>query len=194
MKIWGMSIVAFVCLTGLFIAGKTIQNGQKKLTITSSAFKDGEALTAKYTCDCPAAQNCPDGYSPPVTIANIAREVKALALICDDPDAVGDVVPWVHWLWWNLPVKGDSVTIQEHADMAKLGAREGINSDGKTNYAGPCPPPGTGIHHYKFTVYALDTMLSLEPGATAEALTSAMKDHVVAQATLVGTYQSQASA
>ncbi len=35
-------------------------------------------------------------------------------------------------------------------------------------YTGPCPPPGSesntdGIHHYVFTVYALDTKLDLIP-------------------------------
>ena len=40
------------------------------------------------------------------------------------------------------------------------GALQGRNSwsSGKTiGYRGPAPPPGHGVHHYHFKLYALDT-------------------------------------
>jgi Raf kinase inhibitor-like YbhB/YbcL family protein len=55
-------------------------------------------------------------------------------------------------------------------------------------YAGPCPPPGKP-HRYFFRLYALDIMLSLQPGATRAELEEAMKQHILAQGTLMGTYQ-----
>jgi Raf kinase inhibitor-like YbhB/YbcL family protein len=55
-------------------------------------------------------------------------------------------------------------------------------------YAGPCPPPGNP-HRYFFRLYALDLSLNLPPGATKEELERAMDQHILAQGTLMGTYQ-----
>jgi phosphatidylethanolamine-binding protein (PEBP) family uncharacterized protein len=47
--------------------------------------------------------------------------------------------------------------------------------------------PG-GTHRYFFKLYALDTELGLEVGATKEDVLDAMKGHVLAEAELMGTY------
>jgi Raf kinase inhibitor-like YbhB/YbcL family protein len=46
------------------------------------------------------------------------------------------------------------------------GAKQGTNDMGTIGYVGPSPPSGT--HRYAFKIYALDTMLNLEPGATKQ--------------------------
>ena len=52
------------------------------------------------------------------------------------------------------------------------------------------PPPGHGVHHYHFKLYALDTMVDLDPAkVTKAALLAAMKDHVLAQGEVMGTYE-----
>jgi len=68
------------------------------------------------------------------------------------------------------------------------GARHGRNTAGDMTYAGPCPPPGKP-HRYFFRLYALDISLNLPPGATKPDLEQAMDQHIVAQGTLMGTYQ-----
>jgi len=36
--------------------------------------------------------------------------------------------------------------------------------DGRPGYLGPCPPPGRGVHHYTFTLYALKVeKLDIDP-------------------------------
>ena len=40
--------------------------------------------------------------------------------------------------------------------------------------SGPAPPPGHGTHHYRFTLYALDAELDLEPGLDKATLLDAM--------------------
>ena len=57
-------------------------------------------------------------------------------------------------------------------------------------YDGPCPPWNDSlIHHYVFTVFALDTLeLDLPADFTGQTLRDAMEGHVLAQASLVGTY------
>jgi Raf kinase inhibitor-like YbhB/YbcL family protein len=57
-------------------------------------------------------------------------------------------------------------------------------------YDGPCPPWNDSIvHHYHFTVFALDTpSLGLEGEFTGQDALAAMEGHVLAKAEHVGTY------
>jgi Raf kinase inhibitor-like YbhB/YbcL family protein len=57
-------------------------------------------------------------------------------------------------------------------------------------YDGPCPPWNDAIvHHYVFTVYALDLdRLPIEGVFTGAQAIAAMQGHVVAQASITGTY------
>ena len=57
----------------------------------------------------------------------------------------------------------------------------------RVGYGGPCPPGGT--HRYFFKLYALDTVLDLEAGATKKALEEAMEGHVLAEGQLMGRYK-----
>jgi Raf kinase inhibitor-like YbhB/YbcL family protein len=67
------------------------------------------------------------------------------------------------------------------------GARVGLNDWKKKGYGGPCPP--IGRHRSFFKLYALDATLG-DLGSTTKAdLEAAMRDHVLAQAELMGTYQ-----
>ncbi|CAM5201662.1 YbhB/YbcL family Raf kinase inhibitor-like protein [Oligella ureolytica] len=57
-------------------------------------------------------------------------------------------------------------------------------------YDGPCPPFNDSlIHHYHFTLYALDIeLLPLEGNFKCADVVKAMADHVLAEATITGTY------
>lgn len=86
--------------------------------------------------------------------------------------------------------------------LAPNGARQGINdytswfaadrdmSGDYFGYDGPCPPWNDArLHHYVFTVYALDVdTLGLEGSFTGGQVLKAMLGHVLAQACLTGTY------
>jgi len=67
----------------------------------------------------------------------------------------------------------------------------GANGAGKNAYTGPCPPPQyePSEHRYIFKLYALDSELPLQAGATKEDVEKAMEGHIVAQAQLVGRYK-----
>jgi hypothetical protein len=69
------------------------------------------------------------------------------------------------------------------------GGVEGVNDFGNRGYGGPAPPRGHGVHHYHFTLHALDQPLDLEPGATKTQLLDAIEGHILAQGELVGTYE-----
>ena len=140
----------------------------KTLTLLSPAFSPNGAIPSKYTCD---GKN----VSPPIQLEHIPEEAKSLALVVTDPDAHD----FVHWLVWNLPVK-------EQIEEGTTAGIEGTNDFKKQAYGGPCPP--SGVHHYVFKVYALDTELRLSLGAHLEDLENAMAGHVVATGELIGLY------
>ncbi len=144
--------------------------------LQSSEFSDGDEIPRKY-----GYKN--DNVNPPLTIKGVPPEAKSLTLIMDDPDAeaaVGKV--WVHWVISNIE---PAVTkIPESFTFSNI--TEGKNDFGELGYGGPAPPDKR--HTYIFKLYALDSKLELQKGATKAEVESAMKGHVIEQTTLKGTY------
>ena len=145
------------------------------LKLTSSAFSDGGEIPREY------------GYKngnqePPLSASGIPEGTESLALIMDDPDAMGAVGKvWVHWVAWNITPD------QETGDMfIDLTTIEGMTDFGEVGYGGPAPPDKR--HTYVFKLYALDTKLDLPDKSTKVDVEKAMEGHIVDQATLTGTY------
>jgi len=150
------------------------------LEMKSSAFENGGFIPSKYTCE-------DEDISPPLSWSDVPKGTKSFALICDDPDAPFGV--WVHWVIFNIPA--DKRKLEEN--ILKKGLLperiiQGLNDFGKVGWGGPCPPPGKP-HRYIFKLYALDTILSIEEGATKEELIEAMKSHILTETKLIGIYQ-----
>lgn len=147
--------------------------------LSSPAFTNSQAIPAIHTCD---GRN----DSPPLQWSGAPSGTKSFALICDDPDAPAG---WVHWVLYNLPANTDRLPERlPTTETLPDGAKQGLSDFKRIGYGGPCPPPGKQ-HRYFFKLYALDTEVKLHAMATKSALWQAMKDHVLADATLVGTYQ-----
>lgn len=144
--------------------------------LKSSAFKEGEMIPSKFTCD-------GENVSPLLEIRNVPAGTKSLALIVDDPDATGGKT-WTHWLLFNIDPKSQYIS----EDSISLGAKEGTNSFGTVKYGGPCPPRGNPPHRYMFKLYALDTVLDLKEGVSRADLEQAMAGHSLGQTTLMGRY------
>jgi Raf kinase inhibitor-like YbhB/YbcL family protein len=152
----------------------------RHLALTSAAFRDGESIPIRHTCD-------GEDLSPPLEWTGTPVETRSFALICEDPDAPRGT--WVHWLLWSLPA--DAVEIGQGVPPRPelpSGTRQGLNDGGDLGYAGPCPPPGKP-HRYFFRLYALDTSLNLSPGANRSDLEAAMAGHVLAEGMTMGVYQ-----
>ncbi len=153
------------------------------LTIRSTAFAADREIPSLYTCE-------GEDVSPPLAWSGIPSGTKSLALVVDDPDAPDPAAPkmtWVHWVLYDIPA--DCAALPEAANAAALpaGTREGTNDWGHTGYGGPCPP--IGRHRYFHKLYALDTVLPNLGRPRKAALEKAMQGHILAQATLVGTYR-----
>ncbi|MCL5034488.1 MAG: YbhB/YbcL family Raf kinase inhibitor-like protein [Bacteroidetes bacterium] len=149
-----------------------------KFALASTAFKEGEMIPKKYTCDGP-------DISPPLEWHSVPPGAKSLALIVEDPDA--PMGTWVHWVIFNIPPQSSG--LPEHVSAEKTlpdGAIQGRNDFRKIGYGGPCPPGG--IHRYFFILYALDTMLRLPAGSAKAELVRAMEGHVIGKAQLMGKY------
>ncbi len=165
MKAIGFGFVIFV---GIFD-----MNAASSISITSSSFKAGGDIPAKFTCD-------GTNVSPALQIGGVPNEAKSLVLIVDDPDAPRGL--FTHWIIWNI----DPKTTRVAENSAPAAGVQGTNDFGKRNYGGPCPPSGT--HRYFFKIFALDTKLELKPNARRAELDAAMRGHVLAQGELMGRY------
>ncbi|MDY6774384.1 MAG: YbhB/YbcL family Raf kinase inhibitor-like protein [Candidatus Nanohaloarchaea archaeon] len=145
-----------------------------ELELSSPAFEDGGTIPERYGYE---EQN----VNPPLQISGVPENTESLALVMDDPDAepvAGKV--WDHWVLYNIP-----------PNVTEIGEGESPGTEGRTDYnepgyGGPNPPDQP--HEYVFTLYALNTELDLEKGATKEELEQAVEGHVLDKSVLKGSY------
>jgi Raf kinase inhibitor-like YbhB/YbcL family protein len=149
------------------------------MEIKSTAFKDGETIPAKYTCDYL-------DISPPLEWSKSPAGTKTFAVICDDPDAPKGT--WVHWVIFNIP--GDLFKLPENTPKTNTlsnGTKQGITDFGSIGYGGPCPPSGT--HRYYFKIYALDFSPDFKPVINKKELLKLMEGHILDEGQLMGRYK-----
>jgi len=145
-------------------------------TLESEAFDNGGVIPRKY------------GYkngnqSPPLKISGVPENTLSLALIMDDPDAMGVAGKvWVHWVLWNI--KPNVVELKENSIPSDC--LEGETDFGEISYGGPAPPDKE--HTYIFKLYALDQKLGADKGSTKKQIEEAMKNHIIAETRLEGKY------
>jgi phosphatidylethanolamine-binding protein (PEBP) family uncharacterized protein len=142
------------------------------LTISSPAFPDGAPIPAQYTCK--GANLAPAlTWSAPL----------GGALVVDDANAPRG--PYVHWIVVGIPPgPGSTADGQTPAGASSL-----PNSAGQAGYSGPCPPAGTGVHHYRFTLYQLPATYQLPPGLVGVPAAQAITRAATAQAQFTGTFE-----
>lgn len=155
------------------------------MNLSSSAFSENTPIPALHTCE-------GLDLSPPLQWQDLPENTRSLVLIVDDPDAPDPAAPkmtWVHWVLYNLPPATPGLPEGVTAAALPTGTREGLNDWQRTGYGGPCPP--VGRHRYLHKLYALNTVLPDLGRATKADVEHAMQGHVLASATLIGTYQKQ---
>ncbi len=142
------------------------------MTLSSQAFADGITIPVLYTCD-------GKDISPDLSWSNLPSKTQSLAIILSDEDAPGGI--FYHWILFNIPAK--TTALAEAITTLPTGTLAGKNSWGRPQYNGPCPPKGS-LHHYTFTLYALDEKLSLPAETDAPTLLKAIQGHILEQTTL----------
>src|SRR3954454_14452988 len=143
------------------------------MKLSSPAFKPGELIPSKFSCD-------DENWSPPLEWEDVPPPAKSLALIVDDPDAPSGL--FVHWVIFDISPGNHGL----NEGTGATGTTQGTNGFGDIGYGGPCPPNGT--HRYYFHLYALDAMLHLPSGVSRQELDSAMQGHILAETELMGRY------
>jgi Raf kinase inhibitor-like YbhB/YbcL family protein len=150
------------------------------MKLTSSAFKEGEAVPTRYTCD-------GDDISPPLAWSGAPENTRSFVVMCDDPDAPGGT--WSHWAVYDIPASTTQLAEAYPKDADTGTAKQAVNDFGRTGYGGPCPPPGHGTHHYHFRVVAVDVEnLGLDAGADFDQVAKQAAAHSLDIGQLLGTY------
>ena len=152
-------------------------------TMRSPAFADGDPIPRRFTAD-------GEDLSPPLEWSQPPPGTLSFALIIDDPDAPDPAAPqrtWVHWVLYNIPAAAHELKAGADRHGLPAGTGRGRNDWKRAAYGGPAPP--IGRHRYVHKLYALDVLLPDLGEPTKAQLLSAMKDHVLAETQLIGTYQ-----
>jgi Raf kinase inhibitor-like YbhB/YbcL family protein len=155
------------------------------LRLESPAFPHQGEIPSRYTSD-------GQDVSPPLRWSGAPAGTMSIALVVEDPDAPDPRAPmrtWVHWVVYNLPASVHELAEGASGRAMPKGAIEGRNDWKRTGYGGPSPP--IGRHRYMHELYALDMVLPDLGPLDAAALRKAMAGHVLAHATLIGTYEKQ---
>ena len=178
-----LKLTCFIlCVGMIFFAGCYSQaspaaekaQAEMLLELKSPIFNEGNTIPTSYTCD-------GSDISPQLDWTGIPENTLSLVLIADDPDASQST--WVHWVLYDLPPDLNGLP----EAVTEVGT-SGTNSFRKLGYGGPCPPKGSE-HRYYFKLYALDSLLSLEEGASKAEVDKAMQGHILAQGQLMGKYR-----
>ncbi len=155
------------------------------IPLTSSAFADGEPMPVKYTVS-------GEDISPPLTWRDLPSGTRDLALVVEDYD-ISLPTPMVHLIAYHMDLSmgeiAEGFLPSRDYDIIPSFAQMGKNGLGFCRYDGPAPPPGHGVHHYVFQLFAMGRRLEIEPQASRDALVRAMKDHVLALGVLTGTFE-----
>lgn len=120
----------------------------KTMSVSSVAFSQN-VMPQRYTCH-------GAGINPPLDWSGAPSGTKSFALVVDDSSA--PITPDIYWLVFDI---GPGTTDIQEGSLP-TGARQALNSANKAGYTPPCP---SQPHWYRFTVYALNTVLNLPEGA-----------------------------
>lgn len=173
-----ISVAIIAVCVSVFFSKDSREQIPATLEVKSAAYANNGIIPGKYT-------GRGQDVSPPLELASICPGAKSLVIIMEDRTVKG----FVHWLAWNVPVDRASIpegVPKEQMVAALGGALQGTNNLGQVGYNGPAPMMGT--NQYDISVYAIDTLLTIEPGANASTLRAAIRGHVLQYGVLSGKF------
>jgi para-nitrobenzyl esterase len=157
--------------------------GGATLTVTSPAFKNMGDIPFENT-------QYQANRFPGLEWTAGPAGTKSYAVIMQDTDGMMRNAPILHWTMFNIP----GTKLDAGMTTPPAGSTYGPNMRGANQaYMGPRTPAGPK-HRYHLQVFALDTTLPADAGATFDSLTAAMKDHVLASGQIIGLGQVDPSA
>lgn len=175
------------CFSALLLCGCFAAQAEGLFMLQSPAFADNAMLDKQYAGNAKNNPNCTgQNLSPPVVWSNPPATTQSFALIVHDPEGAKGLGV-THLVAYNIPASATGFTANQLRDGK--GFTGGKNTPGSQAWHGPCPPPGSGAHHYTWTLIATDLRADALPaGLTREELFAKLRGHALAAAGLISRF------
>jgi Raf kinase inhibitor-like YbhB/YbcL family protein len=149
------------------------------MSLTSTDISPGVAIPIAHIYPRCGGEN----ISPALFWSGAPSATKSFVLTMIDVDVKPD--EWSHWVVVGLPANVKS--LPRGVTSLPGDAKAVMSNFGDAAYAGPCPPKGTGMHHYEFTIWALPTLtISLADDEKASTLNELLSKRAIDRASLIG--------
>ena len=151
------------------------------MTLASADLKDGAAMPKTYVYTRCGGRN----VSPQLQWTGAPKRSQSFVLTMIDRD----VPPgwWSHWIVLDMPAGVTS--LPRGVDPLPAGSRAVVSDFGDAAYDGPCPPAGTGVHHYQITVWAMPSTGTFVATQTAKGLDDVLRRGALDHASITVTAQ-----
>lgn len=166
--------ILMIIISAIFFA---VNVKAAEFEIRSTGFNSQGRIPVVYTCD---GKN----ISPQLHWINAPSNSQSFALIFSCPDCI--LGTNYLWVLYNIPKTTTELSEGANNNLPQ-GILEGNNSFGDTIYRGPCAPDDR-LHHYVYTIYALDAKLDLTAEAELEEVLRQIRYHLINHAELIGVF------
>jgi len=194
---WVLSAIALTIVAPISAQQPGAQRGAAPaapaMVLTVSGFADGADIPVKFSQAAPGVATG-EGLSPAISWTNVPAGAQSFFLNMRDMDVSRNKTTddQAHWVVWNIP--GSATGLPEGVPKgAKLANGAFQFSATGQMYRGPGAGANGPKHHYMFELYALDTMLDVQPAADAfESRANVMKaiqGHVLGKAVYGGLFK-----
>jgi Raf kinase inhibitor-like YbhB/YbcL family protein len=176
MRPWRLTCVAALALAA------TLSEPAAAMSLTSPDIKDGGAISAAHIYTRCGGQN----ISPALSWAGQPAAARSLVLTVIDIDVKPAL--WSHWIVTGLPVT--TTSLPRGVSALPAGAHAVASNFGDDAYDGPCPPAGSGVHHYQFTIWAMPTAdVAIGDDASASDVLAKLTSGAIAHASLAASVE-----
>ena len=198
----GILILIALSLASLAVAQVTPKTGTSQFQVTSTTFMNNQTLPLSAINNivmnginvCSLDGSTGGNQSPELSWTNVPQGTKSFVVVLFDTTA-----SFTHWGMYNVSASATGLPENAGVPGSPFGTQVINDFFIGAEYDGPCPPPNVEptVHHYVFTVYALNKELQLKSSANfpanAETLYNALIDsgaagHILASAKITGLY------
>jgi Raf kinase inhibitor-like YbhB/YbcL family protein len=158
-----------------------MSNYGSQIRFRSEAFLSGGAIPKRHAA-------VGSNISPSLRWDELSEDVAELALILESTPKSGGPST-THWVMYKIPPE-DTVIPEGIPPVVRLeeplGAYHGKNSWDEVGYRGPV---GNQSARYTFSLYALDSEISVSGQLSKDGLLKAMQKHIIGVATLDAVFE-----